>query len=205
MYESGDRRPDRLPDRTCLQATAEATHRGVLEHLAAGTPESGYIAIARLSGHLAAMRRAVCTPVRKRPACRELVAGCCAEGRRLEWALRLLQCCLAGEVFAVRLHPESVSAHLRLRLDGYLAAERALAAWIEGELPAGDRERLAAAYLRSLARAPTRPHPRGPRTGPGYRVLFAFHRSWDQFQDTTDSRPGVGRDFLAGQTWSTPA
>ena len=185
---------DRLPARTpaSLVDAFEAAHGGALEQLAGTTPETGYRAIARLSCHLAAVRRAVCTAPR---APRELVAGCCDQGRQVEWALRLLQCCLAGDMFACGLSLDALCADVGRYLDAYLAAERALAAWLETELPAGDRERLAAGYRHCLGRGPTRPHPRGPRTGPGYRLMFGFHAFWDRLLDTVDSRPGVGRGY----------
>src|SRR5579875_1402363 len=159
---------DRLPARTpaSLVDAFEAARGGALEQLAGTTPETGYRAIARLSCHLAAVRRAVCTAPR---APRELVAGCCDQGRQVEWALRLLQCCLAGDMFACGLSLDDLSADVGRYLDAYLAAER---------------ERLAAGYRRCLGRGPTRPHPRGPRTGPGYRLMFGFHAFWDRLLDT---------------------
>ena len=182
-------------DRRLLLAV-EATHGAVTDQLAIVTQESGYRAIARLSGHLAAMRRGVYTPLRRHRDCtRDLVGTCCTEGRRLEWALRLLQCQLSGDMFAMRLGTEVVDAQLSRQLDTYRTAERALAAWIDEQMPADHRRGLVGRYLRCLARAPTRPHPRGPHTGLGHVVAFGFHSFWDRFLDTTDSRPGVGRGF----------
>ena len=80
----------------------------------------------------------------------------------------------------------------------YAAAERALVAWIEEELPATDRASLTAGYLGCRACAPTRPHPRGPRTGAGYRMAFAVHRFCDRLMDTLDSRPGLARGLARG-------
>jgi hypothetical protein len=80
-------------------------------------------------------------------------------------------------------------ALLGQQLTDYMAGERALLAWIEVELPAVGRERLAADYLRCLAQGPTRPHPRGPRTGSGFRMAFAFHGFWDRVMDGADGRP----------------
>lgn len=173
-----------------LPAVIGATHRAVLGELAATTVESGYLAIARLSGHLAAMRRSVCSPLRKRPGSpQDLIARCCTQGRAAEWSLWLLQGRIAGDMLASSVSLDSVYALLGQQLTDYTAGERALLAWIEEELPIADRERLAAGYLGCLAHGPTRPHPRGPRTGPGFRMAYAFHTFWDRVLDGAEGRP----------------
>jgi len=173
-----------------LPAVIGATHRAVLGELAGTSAESGYLAIARLSGHLAAMRRSVCHPLRKRPGSpRELIARCCAQGRAAEWSLWLLQGRIAGDMLASSVSLDSVYALLGQQLTDYTAGERALLAWIEEELPTADRERLAAGYLRCLVHGPTRPHPRGPRTGSGLRMAYAFHTFWDRVLDGAEGRP----------------
>jgi hypothetical protein len=75
------------------------------------------------------------------------------------------------------------------------SAERVLVAWLEDQLPAEGRARLARKYQRALTNAPTRPHPRCPRTGPLRHVAFWLHGRWDRLLDTMDSRPGVGAGF----------
>jgi hypothetical protein len=84
---------------------------------------------------------------------------------------------------------------LAQRLDSYRSAERVLVAWLEDQLPAEGRARLATKYQRALTHAPTRPHPRCPRTGPLRHVAFWLHGRWDRLLDTMDSRPGVGAGF----------
>jgi hypothetical protein len=173
-----------------LPAVIGAAHRAVLNELAGATAESGYLAIARLSGHLAAVRQAVCTPLRKRPGSPlALISRLCAQGRAAEWSLWLLQGRIAGDMLASSVSLDSVYALLDQQLTDYRAGERALLAWIEVELPAADRERLAAGYLRGLAHSPTRPHPRGPRTGSGFLMAFAFYGFWDRVMDGVDGRP----------------
>jgi hypothetical protein len=180
-----------------LAAAVGATYAAVLEELTVGTVESEYRAIARLSVHLAAMRRAVYSPRRHHAGPPEdLSTACCRTGRRLEWALWDLQGRLSGEIVAVRQSTDGIYAHLSQCLDGYLPADRALAAWVDGHLPADDCRRLAEAYLSCIARAPSRPHPRSPQGAGGYRIAFTFHRRWDRLLDTVDGRPGVGRGFL---------
>lgn len=180
-----------------MLAVMTATHTAVTSEFAAQTDEADFRAIARLSTHLAAMRRAVRTPVGRLPGQpARLAARWCAEARGAERELRLLQRRLSGELVAMRQPLESVHARLRECLTGYLAAERALAAWIDQQLPEPHRTRLVAGYLTCLHRAPSRPHPRAPRGGPAYRIAFRFHAFWDRVLDTTDCRPGVGHGFL---------
>jgi hypothetical protein len=180
-----------------LAAAAGATHAAALEEFAIGTVESEYKAIARLSVHLAAMRRGIYTPGRHRSAApKELTMACRVAARRLEWALWLLQSRLAGDITGVRQSSHEIYTHVDQCLDSYLPADRALAAWMDSQLPAGNRRRLAEGYLRCLAHAPTRPHPRSPQGATGYRMAFTFHRRWDRLLDTVDGRPGVGRGFL---------
>ena len=66
------------------------------------------------------------------------------------------------------------------------------------EWEAGDEgmEMLARHYQRALTRAPTRPHPRCPRSGTRGMIALWLHGRWDRVLDTMDSRAGVGRDFV---------
>ena len=161
-------------------------------------PETGYRVIARLSGHLAAMRRSVYPGAAGQgDGERRLRAECLSHARAVEWTLRLLECRLAGDVSAARLPVPAVSAVLARHLDGYWPAERALVASVEDRSTAEGMEKMARHYQRALARGPTRPHPRCPRSGTlGLTVLW-LHSRWDRVLDTMDSRAGVGGDFLA--------
>jgi hypothetical protein len=98
---------------------------------------------------------------------------------------------LSGDMLACSVSLDSVYAQLGRQLTSYTTGERALLAWIEEKLPAADRERLSAGYLGCLAYGPTRPHPRGPRTGAGFRLAFAFHGFWDRVLDGMESRPRI--------------
>jgi len=190
---------DRLPDSTAgrpLAAGIGATQGAVGEVQDVDEPEVGYRAIARLSGHLAAMWRTVYPHADGHVGTDgQLRAVCLDRAREVEWALRLLQCQLSGCVSAVGRPPEAVLIMLTQRLDSYRSAEQVLVTWLEDQLPAEGRERLAEKYRRSLTPAPTRPHPRCPRTGPLRHVAFWLHGRWDRLLDTMDSRPGVGAGF----------
>ena len=120
---------------------------------------------------------------------------CLTRGREVEWTLRLFQCQLSGEVSAVGRSATAVLTMLAQRLDSYRSAERALVTWLEDQLAAEGREKLARKYRRALTHAPTRPHPRCPRTGPLGQAGFWLHGRWDRVLDTMDSRPGVGHYF----------
>jgi hypothetical protein len=190
---------DRLPDSTAgrpLAAVIDATQGAVQQVQDADDPQTGYRAIARLSGHLAAMWRTVYPHADGQAGGDgQLRAVCLSRGREVEWTLRLLQCHLSGDVAAVGRSASAVLALLAQRLDSYRSAERALVAWLEDQLAADSREKLARRYRRALTHAPTRPHPRCPRAGPLCHAAFWLHARWDRVLDAMDSRPGVGRDF----------
>ena len=189
---------DRLPDSTDrpLADGIGATHGAVGEVRGADEPEVGYRAIARLSGHLAAMWRTVYPHADGHLGTDgQLRAVCLGRAREVEWTLRLLQCHLSGCVSAVDRPPSAVLVTLAQRLDSYQSAERVLVTWLEDQLGTQSRERLASKYRRALTHAPTRPHPRCPRTGPLRHVAFWLHGRWDRLLDTMDSRPGVGDGF----------
>ena len=90
---------DRLPDSTAdrpLAAFIDATQGAVPTVQDVGEPDTGYRAIARLSGHLAAMWRTVYPQAASRAgADGQLRAACLSHGREVEWTLRLLQCQLS--------------------------------------------------------------------------------------------------------------
>lgn len=190
---------DRLPDSTAdrpLAAFIDAIQGAVPAVRDVDEPDMGYRAIARLSGHLTAMWRTVYPQAASRlGADGQLRAACLARSREVEWTLRLFQCQLSGEVSAVSRSATSVLTLLAQRLDSYRSAERALVTWLEDQLAAESREKLARRYRRALTCAPTRPHPRSPRSGPLGQASFWLHGRWDRVLDTMDSRPGVGYDF----------
>jgi len=171
-----------------------ATHDAV--HEVPEVPERGYRAMARLSGHLAAMWRTVYPRAAGQPgAGGPLRAACLHRAREVEWVLRHLECQLSGDISGAGLPLAATRAALARRLDSYQAAERALVSWLEDQLDAEHQEKLARKYRRALGRAPTRPHPRCARSGPLGRAAFWLHGRWDRFLDAVDSRPGVGHDY----------
>jgi len=175
-----------------IDAIRDAAHR-VPD---ATEPDTCYQAIARLSGHLAAMWRTVYPHAAGQHGTgAQLRAVCLSRARKVEWALRRLDGRLSGEAAAAGLPVTAVSTTLSRHLDSYWPAERALIAWVEDQPTAHGGERLAREYRSALTRAPTRPHPRCPRTGPLRPVAFWWHGRWDRLLDTVDSRSGVGRDF----------
>ncbi len=181
-----------------IAALIEAAYDGVPAPRSKNAPAWGYRAVARLSGHLAAMHRTVYPAAypaaRQRPGeNHHLLAECRAQARTTAWALRLLECHLAGEAAAVGREPGTLDGWMGQCLGAYQPAEQALIAWMEERLTAGEREQLALRYRAALARAPTRPHPRGPHAGWPGRIAFRLHAFWDGFLDAIDSRPGAAR------------
>jgi len=181
------------PDKDALRLSAEACYTAIVDALSGSDPSSGYRAVAVLSRHLAVARVLLCPAARTKLAPdRRLVAACMAEAQRAQWALRLFECHLAGEARAVRLPFESVRASLDQHLGRYRSAERAMCAGLTRAMNEPERERLAGRYRALLAVAPTRPHPRAPRTGPARQAAFRCHGVIDLLLDTLDSRPGTG-------------
>ena len=190
-----DRFPDAVGGRP-LAAFIDAAQGSVREVRDVDEPQTCYRAIARLSGHLAAMWRTVYPHADGQPGPDgPLRAVCLSRAREVEWTLRLFQCQLSGDVTAVGRSATAVLTSLGQRLDSYWLAERALVTWVEDQLSTESREKLARKYRRALTCAPTRPHPRSPRTGPLCHGSFWLHSAWDRMLDTMDSRPGVGHDF----------
>ena len=176
-----------------IGAVIDATHQEAVGSNG-GAPVWGYRAVARLSGHLAAMHRAVYPAARQ---ClgedQHLLRRCRAEARETAWALRVLQSQLAGDGGLAARQPGTHQLWLEERLDEYRSAEQALIAWMQERLTTAECERLAVAYRAALRRAPTRPHPRGPHSGWPGRMAFGLHVFWDGVLDGVDSRPDVGR------------
>jgi hypothetical protein len=179
-----------------LSAHISATHAAVHEALDLAEAQPGYQAIARLSSHLAAMRRAVfLSTAGGLSAAAELRTACLSRARTAERALRLLERRLSGDMSAVGLPLTALTAWLTQCLDSYWPAERALVNWAETTLAAGDCDQLARDYGCALAHAPTRPHPRCPRSRLLYCLAFRLCSGWDRLLDTMDSRAGVGNGF----------
>jgi hypothetical protein len=181
-----------------LRSCLEELYGAALCALADPDPAGGYQAISQLSGHLAAMRRAVVPVARRQPGTGTwLVAACLASARQAEWALRRFECLLSGQSHAVRLPPGSIPALLEQRLGDYRAAEQAMLTRLDGWLTAAEHGQLAAGYRTAFHGAPTRPHPRCPHTGPVAGLMFRICARLDRVLDAVDSRPA--RPAAAGK------
>ena len=102
---SVDRLPDSQADRP-LAAGIGATQGAVGQVQDVDEPEVGYRAIARMSGHLAAMWCTVYPHADGHVGTDgQLRAVCLGRAREVEWALRLLQCQLSGCVSAAGRPP----------------------------------------------------------------------------------------------------
>lgn len=194
-----DQEPEQTMERplaAAIEVTQDAVHE-VLDH-PDGDRLVRHKGIARLSGHLAVMGRTVYPRAGHWPGIGvELKVECLSRAREMLWTMRALECHLSGCTSAAGRPGGPVSAALGRQLGGYWAVERELVDWVEGQLDAAGRDRLAGAYWRALRGAPTRPHPRCPRSGPVRDMLFWWHGRWDRVLDGLDSRAGVGRDFAA--------
>jgi len=174
-----------------LLGLAEAGYAAALRELSDPDPWSSHRAVAQLSGHLAVMRRAVLPAARRwLHHDRALPATCLAQGRQIEWALRLLECRLSGEACATRMSFPAMVTLLEQRLSQYRSTERALLAALRDRMPGREHDRLAERCRALLPGAPTRPHPRSPRGRVPAALAFRFLGGWDRVLDELDSRPG---------------
>lgn len=179
-----------------LARSIETTRAAVYQVLDDPDAHARYKGIARLSGHLAVMCRTVYPHAGREPGTGvQLKADCLSRMREVQWTMRALECHLSGCTSAAGRPVLAVSDALGRQLAGYWPAEQALVGWVEEQLDVAGRDRLAGAYWRALRQAPTRPHPRCPRSGPLRHVGFWWHGRWDRLLDGVDSRAGVGRDF----------
>ena len=173
-----------------LRARAEELYGVALPALADPGQARGFQAIALVSGHLAATRRAVLPVASRQPGAGAwLVAACRAEAARAERALRRYDCLLSGQSRAVRLPPGSVWAQLEQRLSDYRAAEHPVLTRLDGRLTDAEHGQLAARYRAVFLAAPTRPHPRCPHTGPLAGPALRLCSLLDRVRDALDSRP----------------
>lgn len=194
-----DQEPEQVTSRP-LSAAIETTRDAV--HDVLDRPDADALTrhkgIARLSGHLAVMCRTVYPRAGHWPGIGvQLKGACLSRAREVQWTARALECHLSGCTSAAGRPVLAVSAALSRQLGEYWAHERELVDWIEGQLDEAGQERLARMYWRALRQAPTRPHPRCPRSGPLRHAAFWWHGQWDRLLDGLDSRAGVGRDFAA--------
>ena len=103
---TADQIQDDTPSRP-LAAFIDATEHAVRRMHDGDDPMTGYKAIARLSGHLAAMWHTVYPRTdRQSGEDGQLRASCLRLAREVEWALRLLQGHLSGEASAIGGRPQ---------------------------------------------------------------------------------------------------
>ena len=107
-----------------LAAFVDATQGAVQEVLDVTDPMMCFTAIARLSGHLAAMCRTVYPyPKGRLDADGQLRDACLRRARATAWALRLLECQLSGEAATVGLPVTAVSATLAEHLGSWSSSQ----------------------------------------------------------------------------------
>ena len=97
---------NRLPDSTAgrpLAAFIDATQGPARELLDVDEPDMAYMALARLSGHLAVMCRTVYSHANGHlGGDAQLRTMCLSRAREAQWTLRLFECHLSGCVSAAR-------------------------------------------------------------------------------------------------------
>lgn len=148
------------------------------------------LAIALLSRHLAAFEH-VWYPVAEQ----QLSGGAGTIWRhqrhaaRLWKRMRLLQRCIIGDAQVAGLDCASMLRHVRGTVRVLAGIERLLLTRLDAAVDDDQREELLARWQRTLAGAPTRPHPHLPHHGLAEPAAFTLARWTDRLLDTLDARP----------------
>lgn len=184
-----------------LWASVQATHRSLEERLGEALaphrdrqrPRDGYAAtdsfLAATSRHVAAAEAVLVPHLRREvPDGEALARDYLAAARRLELTLSLLKARLYGEAHAVHLEWPDLWESVRVRLSDHNRLEDRLVEEVRrhSELPV--LEPLAGRLHSAETRAPSRPHPRLPHSGP---LSLVARRVWavaDRFWDTAEGR-----------------
>lgn len=182
-----------------LLVTVEATQRALEERLGAALdthrdrPRDGYAAtdafMAATSRHMAAVEAVLLGEVRRAwPEGESLVHDYLGAARRLELSLALMKARLYGEAHALHVGWLELWDTVRADLDDHNRLERRLVDDLVGHGDPGTLDGLARRLFDAETRAPTRPHPRLPHTGPLGGIT---HRIWavaDRFWDAAEGR-----------------
>lgn len=146
-------------------------------------------AVAWASAHLAALERTL-VPLARRTGgeARTEVAEIRRLGRRLHLELRRLEQRSSGDALIARTDPRALRARVVERLEEFTVAETAMLTGLFAGLGADVTAVAVAAYSKSLAVAPTRPHPHTPHRGLLGAVAFRVEALRDRVLNTMDGR-----------------
>jgi hypothetical protein len=144
-------------------------------------------AVVWVSAHLGAAQHAL-YPVVARTLGASSAVALHRSGRQIESALRTLERTLSGDSSAAHVdrarHVDALVELVAARAE----SEHLLLNRLESTLSSVEQARLADSYLRTLERAPTRPHPHAPHRGRLGAVAFYLNVRRDHVMDVVDAR-----------------
>lgn len=162
-------------------------------------------AVAWMSAHLAATRRALHKKAHKSGAVNGELTQQHEADERLESVLRMAERHVSGDALAANLDTERLTDALR---DAIADHARFECSWVTDLLDASDdktRAELQSAYEEALTSAPTRPHPHAPHDGLLGAAAFRLDAMRDKVLDTMDGRhvptPRRGRKRVTPGQW----
>lgn len=145
-------------------------------------------AVAWMSAHLAAARRALHKPAHKNRSVEKGLTAQHEADERLDSMLRMAERHVTGDVLASSLDTHRLLDALRDAIIEHARCERD---WVNELLAAGDadyRDQLQSSYEEALLHAPTRPHPHTPHDGVLGAAAFKLDALRDRVLDTMDGR-----------------
>ena len=162
-------------------------------------------AVAWMSAHLAATRRALHKTAHKSGAVNGKLMEQHDADERLESVLRMAERHVSGDALAANLDTERLMDALR---DAIADHARYECSWVSDLLDASDdktRADLQSSYEEALTHAPTRPHPHAPHDGVLGAAAFRLDAMRDKVLDTMDGRhvptPRRGRKRVTPGRW----
>jgi hypothetical protein len=175
------------PSRGSAYAELLAAHRAGEDALQRDEPHYAD-GIAWLSAHLSALELTV-YPVARGALAREQVVEQASRTRRLIMQLRLLHARVSGASQWINADLDAVRADLATILAEHRHGEEQLLQSLAIATTDRSWTRVVDGYRRSLAHAPTRPHPYTLHHGPGAQLAQRLLALVDRALDVMDSRP----------------
>lgn len=180
--------PTPAPGQQLLRHALEDPHDATLAALAEPSVNS-LVAVTWAATHLAAVAR-VLHPLARRtlPHGHVRLQVVLLADRRLQRALWRLDRRLTGDVRVAASEVAALEDRVATALQEHARHERALVDELVRQVPESEQASLAARIGVAVRRAPTRPHPDAPTSGPMAGLAFRLDAGADHLRDLFDNR-----------------